>query len=162
MTPNLDFICLPKPIFFQFPLQNLFFSTIEPFFHCFAIWRTGDHSESILFFGLLLCTQRFLHILCFLKILCTISCITPTLLQSYTDISKLYFLACSVSQCELFPNERKRSVFPPVLTSACPWSWCWKQPQCIHCIVSVRVIARKLLKVHNKALLCINVCAQLE
>lgn len=159
MTPNLDFFVYQNrfSFFFKFPLQKfrllLFFSSL--FFHCFAISRTGDHSESILFLVF------FSVFSVFLKILCTISCIIPTILQSYTDISNLYILAFSISQCELFSNERKRSVLPPVLTSACPWSWCWRQPQCIHYIVSVRVIARKLLKVHNKALRCINVCAQL-
>lgn len=165
MTRNLDFICLPKPIFFffNFHYRNFhyyFFSSL--FFHCFAIWRTGDHSESILFLVFFSVHRDFSIFSVFLKILCTISCIIPTILQSYTDISNPYILAFSISQCELFSNEWKRSVLPPVLTSVCPWSWCWRQPQCIHCIVSVRVIARKLLKVHNKALHCINVCAQLQ
>lgn len=53
MTPNLDFFVYQNrfSFFFKFPLQKfrllLFFSSL--FFHCFAISRTGDHSESILF-----------------------------------------------------------------------------------------------------------------
>lgn len=162
MTPNLDFFVYQNRFSFFFLISTTEISTttflFQPFFSTALPSQGLEITVNLyFFFGL------FLRILCFfLKILCTISCIIPTILQSYTDISNLYILAFNISQCELFSNERKRSVLPPVLTSACPWSWCWRQPQCIHCIVSVRVIARKLLKVHNKALCCINVCVQLE
>lgn len=139
MTPNLDFFVYQNQFSFFFFISTTEISTTTFFFPAFfftALPSQGLEITVNLYFFLVF----FSVFSVFFKILCTISCIIPTILQSYTDISNLYILAFSISQCELFSNERKRSVLPPVLTSACPWSWCWRQPQCIHCIVSVRVI----------------------
>lgn len=92
MTPNLDFFVYQNQFsffFLNFHYRNFDYYFFFPslFFHCFAISRTGDHSESILFFGL------FLRILCFFKD------IMYDQLHNPHNIAKLHWYFQSVYSC---------------------------------------------------------------